>query len=409
MKKYVKYYLLFTIPLLLTGCNKDKSITGTREAIEGITYNGMEVIPVNNVVIKSKSSPILNNRLQVTWKKSIGKKPIISNIVIDNNNIYTMDSNGSLYCINKNTGKVVYKQFITNPPYFGSLYGGISINNGIIYIGTNTNEVIAFNTKTKKILWNKKFNDSIKGIPICFKDKIIVSTTNNNTYALNKNNGEIIWHYSLEDEQLKMLSSNSPILYNSSIILSYSSGDIVSLNINNGEVNWSKLLVPNYAYNSGSGLLQSVTNPIIIGDKVLISNVNSMMVLLDAKFGTKVWEKKIGTATDPVVVNNKWIFVIADNNVLCINANNGNIQWRLDLRHMFKKDKLYKDCFWYGPLLINNQLWIFCNNANILKLDLSTGKVIEKQYIHHVMHANTPVIDSNKMFTQVRGNIYALQ
>ena len=166
MKKYVKYYLLFTIPLLLTGCNKDKSITGTREAIEGITYNGMEVIPVNNVVIKSKSSPILNNRLQVTWKKSIGKKPIISNIVIDNNNIYTMDSNGSLYCINKNTGKVVYKQFITNPPYFGSLYGGISINNGIIYIGTNTNEVIAFNTKTKKILWNKKFNDSIKGIPI---------------------------------------------------------------------------------------------------------------------------------------------------------------------------------------------------------------------------------------------------
>ena len=409
MKKYVKYYLLFTIPLLLTGCNKDKSITGTREAIEGITYNGMEVIPVNNVVIKSKSSPILNNRLQVTWKKSIGKKPIISNIVIDNNNIYTMDSNGSLYCINKNTGKVVYKQFITNPPYFGSLYGGISINNGIIYIGTNTNEVIAFNTKTKKILWNKKFNDSIKGIPICFKDKIIVSTTNNNTYALNKNNGEIIWHYSLEDEQLKMLSFNSPILYNSSIILSYSSGDIVSLNINNGEVNWSKLLVPNYAYNSGSGLLQSVTNPIIIGDKVLISNVNSMMVLLDAKFGTKVWEKKIGTATDPVVVNNKWIFVIADNNVLCINANNGNIQWRLDLRHMFKKDKLYKDCFWYGPLLINNQLWIFCNNANILKLDLSTGKVIEKQYIHHVMHANTPVIDSNKMFTQVRGNIYALQ
>lgn len=409
MKKYVKYHLLFIISLLLAGCSKEKPLTGTREAIEGITYNGMEVIPVNNVVIKSNSSPILNNRLQVIWKKSIGKKPIISNIVIDNNNIYTMDSNGNLYCINKNTGKTIYKQFITNPLYFGSLYGVISINNEIIYIGTNTNEVIAFNTKTKKILWNKKFNNSIKGVPICFKDKIIVSITNNNTYALNKNNGEIIWHYLLEDEQLKILSSSSPILYNNSIILSYSSGDIVSLNINNGEVNWSKLLVPNYVYNSGSVLLQPITNPIIIGDKVLVSNVNSMMVLLDAKFGTKVWEKRIGTATDPVVVNNKWIFVIADNNVLCINANNGNIQWRLDLRNMFKNDKLYKDCFWYGPLLINNQLWIFCNNANILKLDLSTGKVIEKQYIHHVTHTNTPVIDSSRMFTQVRGNIYALQ
>ena len=409
MKKYIKYCVLFVIPLLLIGCNKEKPLIGNREAIEGITYNGMEVVPINNMVVKPKFSPILNNKLQVLWKKSIGKMPIISNIVTDNNNIYIMDSNGSLYCINKNTGKTIYKQVITNPPYFGSLYGVISINNGIIYIGTNTNEVIAFNTNNKKVLWKKKFDNSIKGAPVCFGDKIIISTINNNTYALNKNNGEIVWNYSLDNEQLKMLSSNSPVLYNNSIILSYSSGDIVSLNINNGETNWSKLLVPNYIYNSGSVLLQPVTNPIIIGDKILISNVNSMMVLLDAKFGTKVWEKKIGTATDPVVVNNKWIFIIADNNVLCINANNGNIQWKLDLRNMFKKDKLYKDCFWYGPLLINNQLWIFCSNANILKLDLSTGKIIEKQYIHHVMHINTPVIDGNKMFTQVRGNIYALQ
>ena len=409
MIKYIKYFTILVIPLLLVGCNKEKPLKGTREAIEGITYNGMDINPSNNVIINANSSSKLNNKLQILWKRSIGKKPIISNIVTDNNNIYTMDSNGSLYCINKNTGNTVYKQFITSPPYFSALYGAISINNGIIYIGTNTNEVIVFNTKNKKILWKKKFNNSIKGAPVCFKDKIIVNTINNCTYALNRNNGEIIWNYSLGEDNLTMLSSSSPVLYNNSVLLAYSSGDIVSLNLNNGEVNWSELLIPNYVYNSGSGLLQPVVSPIVIGDKVLISNVNSMMVLLDANVGIKIWEKRIGTATDPVIVNNQWIFVIADNNVLCININNGNIQWKLDLKNMFNKNKLYKDCFWYGPLLVNNQLWIFCSNANILKLNLSNGKVIERQYIHHVMHDNTPVIDNNKMFTQVRGNIYALQ
>ncbi|MBQ9441285.1 MAG: PQQ-like beta-propeller repeat protein [Alphaproteobacteria bacterium] len=404
-----KYIALFLIPLLLVGCNRDKPLTGTREAIQGITYTDLEVVPTSNVVISPNSSPKLKNNLKILWKRSIGRKPIISNFVMDNNNLYIMDSNGNLCCINKNSGKILYKKFITNPPQLHSFCSAISINNGIIYIGTNTNEVIAFNTKNKKILWNKKFNNAIKGAPGCFKDKVIVNTINNITYALNKKTGEIIWNYSSEEESLTFLSSSAPVLYNNSIILMYSSGDIVSLDLTTGKVNWHELLIPNYMYSSGANFLQSVVNPIIIGSKVLISNVSSMMVLLDAEFGTKVWEKKIGTISNPVIVNNEWVFVIADNNVLCINLNNGNIQWKLDLKKLFKKNKNYNDCPWYGPLLINNQLWVFSGNADVLKLNLSNGKVIEQQYIHHVMHTDTPTIDNHKMFAQVRGNIYALQ
>ena len=403
-----KYIVFLTIPLLLTGC-KDKPLIGTRESIDGISYNGIDIVHNNNVIINAKNYPKLNKTLKVLWKKSIGQKPILSNIVTDNNNLYIMDSNGNLYCINKNSGRTVYKQFITNPPSNGAFYGCISINNGIIYIGTNTSKVIAFNTKNKKILWDKKLDNAISGIPICLKDKLIVNTINNYTYALDKNNGEIIWNYSLTVDPITMLSSSSPVLYGNNIIFAYSSGDIVSLTLNNGDINWSELLIPNYVYNSGANILQPVISPIIIGNKVLISNINSMMVLLDTELGTKIWEKKIGTVTNPVIVNNEWIFVITDNNILCININNGNIQWKLDLKEKFKKDKNYKNCFWYGPLLINNQLWIFSNNADILKLNLSNGTIIEQQYIHHVRYTDTPIIDNNKIFAQVRGNIYALQ
>ena len=409
MINFKKYLLLIIVPLLVTGCNREKPLIGPREPIDGITYNGLDVSPSKNVVINTNSSTRLNNNLQILWKRSIGKKPILSNIVTDNNNLYIMDSNGYLNCINKNNGRIVYKKFITKAPSSGTLYGIISINNGIIYIGTNTNEVVTFSTKNRNILWNKKLDNSIKGTPVCFKDKVIVNTIDNSTYALNKNNGEIIWNYALNEEPVTMLSTSSPLLYNNNLILTYSSGDIVSLNINDGDVKWSEVLIPNYVYNSGAGLLQPIITPIQIGDNVLISNVNSMMVLLDADLGTKIWEKKIGTATNPIIVNNKWIFVIANNNVLCIDINTGNTQWKVDLKEMFKKDRNYKNSFWYGPLLVNNQLWIFSTNADILKLDLSTGKVIEKQYIHHVFYTDTPVLDNNKLLAQVRGNIYALQ
>lgn len=409
MIQFTKYLCVIIVPLLITGCNKEKPLIGPREPIDGITYNGLDITLSKNVVINANSYPTLNNNLQILWKRSIGRKPILYNIAIDNNNIYTMDSNGSLHCINKITGKRIYKQFITKTPSYNTFYSSISINNGIIYIGTNTNEVIAFNTKDRKILWNTKLDNTIKGTPVCLKDKVIVNTINNYTYALNKNNGEIIWNYLSEKEPITLLSNSTPVLYNNSVILTYSSGDVVSLDLNDGSIKWYELLIPNYMYNSGAGLLQPVISPIIIEDKILLSNVNSMMVLLDAELGTKIWEKKIGTATNPVIVNNKWIFVIANNNVLCVDLNNGNTQWKLDLKEMFKKDKNYKNSFWYGPLLINNQLWIFSTNADILKLDLSSGKVIEKQYIHHVLYTDTPVIDHNKLFAQVRGNIYALQ
>ena len=409
MIKFIKHLAIIILPLLITGCNKEKPLIGSREPIDGITYNGLDVSPNKNVVINANSSPKLNNNLHILWKRSIGKTPILSNIVTDNKNLYIVDSNGNLHCINKNTGKLIYKKFITKAPSPGALYTAISINNGIIYIGTNTDKIIAFSTKSKKTLWEKSFDTSIKGAPVCFKDKIIINTINNYTYALNKDNGKIIWTYSSDEEPITILAASQPVLYNNNIILTYSSGDISSLNLNNGDLKWSELLIPNYVYNSGAGLLQPVISPIIIGDNVLISNINSMMVLLDAELGTKIWEKKIGTATNPVIVNNKWIFVIANNNVLCIDINNGNIQWKLDLKEMFKKNKNYKKSFWYGPLLINNQLWIFSTNADILKLNLSDGKVIEKQYIHHVFYTDTPILDNNKLLAQVRGNIYALQ
>ena len=393
-----------TTPILLSGCNSDKSLIGNREAIDGITYNGMNVVPISNITINSKYSSKLNDKLQIIWHKLISTKPIISNIVTDNNRLYTMDSKGNLNCINKYTGEIIYKQFITN-----SIYGTISINDDVIYIGTNTNEIFAFNTNNRKILWNKKFKNAISGVPVCFKGKLIVNTTNNCTYALNKNDGNVVWSYSLGEENISILSSNSPVLYKNNIICTYSSGEVVSLDIESGSVNWSTVLIPNYTYNSGAGLLQSVTKPIIIGNRVLISNTNSMMALLDADTGTKIWEKKIGTITNPVVVNNKWIFVIFDKNVLCINVSNGNIQWKLDLLNINKDKKEDKNCLWYGPLLVNNQLWIFSNNANILKINLSNGKIIEEQYIHHVSHSDTPVIDNNIMFAQVREYIYALK
>ena len=105
MINFKKYLVLIIVPLLVTGCNREKPLIGPREPIDGITYNGLDVSPSKNVVINTNSSTRLNNNLQILWKRSIGKKPILSNIVTDNNNLYIMDSNGYLNCINKNNGR----------------------------------------------------------------------------------------------------------------------------------------------------------------------------------------------------------------------------------------------------------------------------------------------------------------
>ena len=415
-------YKLLTICVLIsivTGCNKKEILKGERHKIDGIVYMDDTVNPKaqkpnqfkynENSKNHTASHYKLSNQPKVIWNTRIGQDALLSNLVVTDKFIYAINGKGVLNCLDKKTGKLIWNQTIAPQIKDSKFIGGMSYHDNILYIGTNINTFIAFDTKSKKILWKKELDNSVKSIPFYHNGKIVITTANNHTFILNALSGKLVSATVADKADINLIRLGTPVAFNNNVICVYSSGEIISFNISDGSINWTDILVSKYMGNTSTIIPNITASPIIIGNKCLIANSYSQMVLFDAESGVKIWQKNIGAISHPVVADDKWIFAICDNELVCFNLFDGSVIWKYDLVKLFNKKKDSKLIKWHDPLLINNQIWLFTNSGSIVKFDAKTGKYLSDQYIHHVRHITTPVIVDNVMYTIANGCVYAIK
>ncbi|MDR0942536.1 MAG: PQQ-like beta-propeller repeat protein [Holosporales bacterium] len=411
------------ITLFLTACDKKEILPGKREAISGIAVNdnlrSAAPIKAGNITINSPSkidsyTDIAGNKQhnsihykidslnKVLWKTSIGRSPINSNILVFGENVYAVDSQGTLVCISEQSGKKLWEKRIAKQPDGAVFSGGMAINNGVIYIATNIGTIVAIDSKTQKELWIKSVKYPLHGAPLYVSGKIIASSIENQTFAIDANNGSIVWTKTFNKEQTIMEKTGTPAVFGNDIICACSSGDIISLNIQNGADNWSDVLVPSNTSDSGVTISHIAMSPLVFGDNVLVAASESKMVLIDAISGIRIWEQNIGTLNSPVI-NNGWIFILTNDNIVaCLSCKDGSIKWKADIRDICSSlNKKYENREWTGPLIINGEILVFSNAGDVLDIDVSTGKLKgQKKYeiFKGVNTAKVPVIVDGQMF-----------
>ena len=418
------------VALLSTACEKKEILQGKREAISGITeVNEFEKSTINSNLKINLTSPTsisshtdiagnkqhnsinykLNQSPKILWKTSIGNGPINSDMIAFDGNIYAVNSNGILVCISQNDGKKLWEKQIAKQPDDGAFSGGLTSNGSVIYASTNLGDVVAIDTKSQKELWKKSLKYPLRGAPLYVDGKIIVNSIENQTFALNASNGNVIWMKTTSREDTIMSESGTPAFFGKDVICAYSSGDLKSMELKTGSENWSDVLFSSNVSESGVVISHIAASPVVYDGNVLAATSESKMVLLDGTSGIRIWEKDLGTINTPVI-NNGWIFVLSnDETVVCLSAKDGSTKWTSEIKDLYKS-KYSEDLKWTGPLLINGDVVVFSDNADTLKLDASTGKLKTHDIIENVNAVRPPIIIDGKMFViNSRANIYAVK
>lgn len=191
---YKLLLLLFNSLLILIGCDKKEILTGKRHNIDGIVYKEFNIVqsfPYKSLQNNTESS-YLNANPKIIWYKNIKTSPIMSNIIVADGYVYAINGQGVLHCIDKKTGQLQWTEIVAPQLKEGRFVGGMAYYNGIIYIGTNVNTLIAFNAITRKYIWRKVLDNSVKGIPLYHNGKIIFTSADNQTFVLNAYDGKPI-------------------------------------------------------------------------------------------------------------------------------------------------------------------------------------------------------------------------
>jgi len=233
-----------------------------------------------------------------------------------------------------------------------------------------TNEIIKPNVTLEKQNYDSSITKSLDiELKSSSKSKNLIS--DNRLYTLFDNGLIYLFDFSGKEKFVTELigrTENNPALYKDLILTATFEGDLYSINSNNGEV----LQVVGIGENITSDISLSeidIQNQKIIGG--LLGTINGNIFCYDAFTFEQLWKNDISKApitSNPLVVNDKVIFINSNSSLYCVNSKSGSIIWKYE----FADKQNFPINF--SILSDGKNVFSISHDGNLLGIDLLLGK-----------------------------------
>ncbi|AIZ42896.1 outer membrane protein assembly factor BamB family protein [Cellulophaga baltica] len=288
---------------------------------DNLIYSGIEAINGIDILsgeIKWTSTPNTNsNNIQYR------------NIILDDTNVFAFGPNSTLYCVNKNSGGKLWERSFLN------YYAQLAIDADKVFVSSRNNDhLYAINKLTGLTDWsflitvnnsNPGASSQIKTNPLIVNDAIYFGDNHGNFYSLNKNTG--LQNWIIHSNQFETYYP-SPTQFKESVIVG-TYNTLYAYNQNNGSTIWE--------YKPNNGTLE--TSPFIYNDKVYIGvskNGSGELLCLNANDGSLIWRLDLenNTTSSPIVFENTVYIGDWNKNMYAVNAETGTLDWKIKTEEM---------------------------------------------------------------------------
>ena len=337
---------------------------------------------------------------KLVWKNMTGDE-VWSSPNFFGNNIVFGCLNGKVYCVDKDTGKEKWT-FRSG----SSIYASPGISDEYIFIGNNEGKFYCIDGSNGKSVWIFDANGSIwRCSPSIFDDKVFFGTRKNGMfYALSVNDGSKIWERALGDEIW-----SSPSVTKDGYIYIGAGNKFYCLKVSTGEIVWEQEFKDRVD-----------SSPAVSGDLVYFGSHDGYLYCYDRYKGKEVWSKKLGRSIDssPAISNsylvisnfNHEIFGLKQEEKPEIELSKDRIDFGRITKGETRKDsvlvtnkgggelrgKVMVECNW-----IEVSPEIFKGNSITLNIEVKTENLFpEKEYSGYV------IVDSNGGKKQILVTFY---
>lgn len=294
--------------------------------------------------------------------------------VIRGNNIFYINNDFEVFSKNLGTGKINWKTRLTEEKKEQlSFLGGIALSDEKLIVTSGLGNIYSIFIKNGKIDWSKKLSGQFSRPPTIFKNKIFAVSDDNQLIVMDINLGDQIWSHVGSIEEVSIIGGSKPAIHNEKIVVSYSSGEVFALNINDGGVVWFDNV------NSGNFFNRNIVNDIqsplsIEEDKVYVPTFSDKFIVYNLKDGRKSWNLKF-SSINPFIISGDTLYILdISGRLLCLEKKTGKLLWAVQLRILNDDQEVH----WRGPLLTSNKLLLASSDGSVISLSPFTGKTISK-------------------------------
>ena len=298
----------------------------------------------------------LPNQPELLWEFKPEKSGFEGNAVIADGKVWIGDVEGSMFCLDLDTGKEIWKVkqkngFIVSPAY----------RDGRVVIGDFDGQIFCFSALDGTVLWQAELGQAIAGGANFIDDMVLLTSEAGQLFALELKTGKQLWEYATGD-QLRSAAT----LWNDYALLGGCDGRLHKINIRTGSA-------------EGDGLLlegPSGSTPAVLDATAIVPTQSGQVLAFDVEKGSKKWsftdaERSQEIRSSPAVAvlsetSHQNIAVVTTRNrrVLGLEFDSGKMLWEAVVR---------KRCD-ASPVISDGRVWVGGLDGTLYAFDLRTGE-----------------------------------
>lgn len=419
--RFSNLFLVCFFALLISSCKEKTKLPGKRE---GISFSLVELdkskYDEGNVVLGySFISPTeclkqnftntnqydgISSKIKLKRKWSVDFSdpgsidvPLNSNVLVVKNKVFVADGAGTVYSIDVNTGKIIWKTRTSNKGISSGTF--ISYNNvNSLYVTTSFCDLFVIDMYSGKIRGVKTLSSPVKCPVVVDDNNLFVLSVDNKIACYGMRNLESLWEYIGLFEDSGIIGLAQPAINNDMIIATSKSGEVFALNTKNGALFWDYSICKSKITDANAFITQIKASPVIYsGNVYIVSNVGKTCCLSLNK-GEVIWNNAdFGGIKTPFVSGNAMFMIDSYGTLVALNNRSGKVFWKKNLnRENHVSEDSVNNISWFGPIVTLEGVTVFADTGDCLVFSHSNGKLLKKIALGHRIVA-APLLLRDKM------------
>jgi outer membrane protein assembly factor BamB len=186
---------------------------------------------------------------------------------------------------------------------------------GIVYVGSQDNNLYAINATTGAQEWKFATGNSIvDSSPAVYNGAVYIGSTDDYLYSINATTGVLNWKF-----KTGAAINSSPAVVNGTVYIGSTDDSVYAVNASTGVQVWK--------FTTGNQVLSS---PAVSQGIVYVGSYDNSVYAINASTGTQLWKYTTGGKVfSSPMASDGWVFVGSDDaNFYCLNARTGTLIWK---------------------------------------------------------------------------------
>ncbi|KAB8308187.1 outer membrane protein assembly factor BamB [Erwinia endophytica] len=362
-------------------------------------------------VVKMSPLPKVENQFtpEKVWSTSVGDGvgDYYSNLHPgwSDSTVYAAERFGVVKALNASDGKELWKVDLSEKTGFFSknlsalLSGGVTVDGGHVYIGSERAQVYALNANNGSIAWQTQAAGEVLSRPVVSDGLVLIHTSNGILQGLDQSSGVVKWTVNLDVPSLSLRGESAPAVAYGAAIVGGDSGRVSAVMLNQGQIIWQQRISQPTGATEIDRLADVDTTPIVLNNVVYALAYNGNLAAMDLRSGQIIWKREIGSVHDMVIDAGHIYLVDQDDRVVALSTEGGVTVWR-------QSELLHRNLT--SPVLYDGYLVVGDSEGYLHWINTTDGRFVAQQKVDSSGFQTEPSVVGDKLLIQAKGGkVYA--